>query len=145
MSVDVQHVIQGGLLHYKDLTFHIQHHGLLDPGVLMVLLHIGPLPQGETEAEAGLMCRRVLELNAMLPPGANAFYALIPATDTLVYRMQFDIDRHPDAANIILACIGLMGEELANAAANMEAELAQLHQVMKTMDEAGAGLKEEDK
>jgi hypothetical protein len=122
VGMSAEQVIEGRPLVYKALSFNLQHHGQLDPSGALILLHLAPLPEREGE----FTCRQLLEFNAMMPAGGNAFYGVFPATNTIVYVVRVDLDRNPDAADVILAFVGVMADQIEQAAKVLRGDLEKM-------------------
>lgn len=116
IGLDAQQIAGGAPIEFKGVTFWITHHGALDPEGLVLSINMGTIT---AEFEAA-MFRQMLEHNAMTPAAVGGYYSLLPGTGTAMFCVRMNMARASNAADAVLAYVGLFAHQVGEFTGLME-------------------------
>lgn len=133
IGLDPQQIAGGAPIEFKGVTFWLAHHGAMDPEGLVLSINMGEIT---AEFEAA-MFRQMLEHNAMTPAAVGGYYSLLPGTGTAMFCVRMNLARASNAADAVLAYVGLFAHQVDEFTGLMERGLEQARRQMGEDSVAG--------
>lgn len=115
MRLDVQALLDGQRFDFKGTGFRLENHGAMDPDGLLLVVEVGEF----SEQNEGIVCKRLLELNMLVPAARMGYYAVMPGSNVALFCMRIDLVQTPDAHEVVAAAMQALTDELARTLADL--------------------------
>lgn len=119
VHADLQLLVEGQPVQYEGFTFRLTHEGSQDPAGMTVMIEMGLVGEG---SDGAAIYKRLLEQNALMQAALSGYFCVLPGTDVVAYGFRVDLERVPNAADAILASIGLLGDDMQRLVRIIETE-----------------------
>jgi hypothetical protein len=107
-GLDCEALLEGKGFDYKGLRFRLENYGAMDPDGFFVLVEAA---QFSSDNE-GLVCRRLLEMNLLMPAGLLGYYAVMPGTNCAMFCVRIDLAKTRQAHVVAAALMETLRAEL---------------------------------
>jgi len=115
MGLDAAALLDGHRFDYKGIGFRLETYGGLDPDGLYLLAEVGQF----TDDNSRGICRRLLELNGLVPAARLGYYMLMPGTNIVLFCMRIDLDQADSAHDLVAAALQVLTGELERTLAEL--------------------------
>ncbi len=115
MRLDAQALLDGQRFDFKGTGFRLENYSAMDPDGLFLVVEVGEF-SAENE---GIVCKRLLELNMLVPAARMGYYAVMPGSNVAMFCMRIDLAQSTDAHEVVAAAMQALTAELARTLADL--------------------------
>lgn len=115
MRLDPQALLDGLRFDYKGTGFRLENYGDMDPDGLFLVVEVGEF----SDENEGIVCKRLLELNMLVPAARMGYCAVMPGSNVALFCMRIDLAQQPDAHEVVAAAMQALTAELGRTLADL--------------------------